>query len=868
MLLPRAAAILALTCLGCTGPVEHDVRQSVAAAPWCPRGFDPDTNLSDLLQAVHTAAAQGRLPQRTARLFDHIAFDDLAAYTAATAIPYTPAELELWTRNRVLPPREDFGLVQLPEQLRHVATFTAYVGVSTDSNLSYFESISETAFRQLLSTIDPIKTDGGITLSELLFAAAHLDRLPTEQRAAFELLIEYVSDPEQYGEVALRQTRVVFVPGPDALTPRVYTVFSSARVDSYELDPPCGAIEGRADELDPAALVSVLPVLANVNRRVALGASVLLRDELFASAAGCPRVDDIDVPSIDELQGAVTTVQASLDTFRDLHDHIADHDPMDDPQTLLARQRELEAHYLMPLGTEVDDLRHLVALREPGSPAEHDATVAALATRVRTDLSGLQNGSGACLGRGTATIRATTNQTDVTGHCPPSHDVSVDCTIETAGGGNLTCTVSYEIASYAGSPSNRCYTFDGSRTLTRPGQLHPRDRVVLSVEDAYDSQVRVQLGLLDRGTLALEQLYVRAGDHAVTFDGLATATVRWIGDADVTDGWRPVSHTGAPTARMGHAAVWTGDEMIIWGGTYWSHPTRRSDDGMRYAPATDTWRPMSKQHAPAGPFSHAVWTGTELLVWGGTAASSGRYDPATDRWSPMSVVGAPDLNDSVAVWTGSQLLLWGTGPEGVAGGRYDPALDAWTPMSTAQSPGERFGAVTVWTGTRMIVWGGTLSGPTWAPLATGASYDPVTDTWTPIPAAPRTGSGHAVWTGDEMIVWPVGLRFDPFASVWRDVRTAGRPPAEHRNIVWTGTEMLVWGGGLATTSPYHPGGRYDPRTDTWTPLLLPPTASMTDATPLDGQSLVWTGHEMIAWGGGYQYRLSTYTFQNGARFTY
>ena len=33
------------------------------------------------------------------------------------------------------------------------------------------------------------------------------------------------------------------------------------------------------------------------------------------------------------------------------------------------------------------------------------------------------------------------------------------------------------------------------------------------------------------------------------------------------DSWTATSTTNAPTARQAHTAVWTGSEMIIWGGT-------------------------------------------------------------------------------------------------------------------------------------------------------------------------------------------------------------------------------------------------------------------------------------------------------------
>ena len=38
------------------------------------------------------------------------------------------------------------------------------------------------------------------------------------------------------------------------------------------------------------------------------------------------------------------------------------------------------------------------------------------------------------------------------------------------------------------------------------------------------------------------------------------------GDPPCTDQWTATSTTNAPSARDGHTAVWTGSEMIVWGG--------------------------------------------------------------------------------------------------------------------------------------------------------------------------------------------------------------------------------------------------------------------------------------------------------------
>ena len=72
---------------------------------------------------------------------------------------------------------------------------------------------------------------------------------------------------------------------------------------------------------------------------------------------------------------------------------------------------------------------------------------------------------------------------------------------------------------------------------------------------------------------------------------------------------------GAPSGRNYHTAVWTGSEMIVWGGL---GVEVDFNTGGRYSPSTDTWTATSTTNAPSGRDLHtAVWTGTEMIVWGG-----------------------------------------------------------------------------------------------------------------------------------------------------------------------------------------------------------------------------------------------------------
>jgi hypothetical protein len=174
-----------------------------------------------------------------------------------------------------------------------------------------------------------------------------------------------------------------------------------------------------------------------------------------------------------------------------------------------------------------------------------------------------------------------------------------------------------------------------------------------------------------------------------------------------------MSTAGAPAARCAHTAVWTGTEMIVWGGL----TTGGIDvaNGGRYDPATNTWAPMSSSGAPSARRLHSgVWTGAELVVFGGspTNATGGRYAPATDTWTPLPAAGAPSPRQyHSAVWTGAAMIVWGGGNSattvaGDTGAAYDPIANRWAPTTLTGAPAGRYLHTAVWTGVEMIVWGG------------------------------------------------------------------------------------------------------------------------------------------------------------------
>ena len=287
------------------------------------------------------------------------------------------------------------------------------------------------------------------------------------------------------------------------------------------------------------------------------------------------------------------------------------------------------------------------------------------------------------------------------------------------------------------------------------------------------------------------------------------------------DSWTPTSSVNAPENASGQSVVWTGSEMILWGGKGIYGTSSYNNTGARYRPATDTWQATSTIGAPASRGEHlAVYPGKEMLVWGGRVGTlvsyndGGRYNPSADSWMPITTTGAPPpsfTSDSVAVWTGKEMIVWEKSTN--EGGRYDPAQDLWRPITTTGAPS--------------------------------------------IPASVNPVSLHAVWTGQELIVFYTcpydgcpfsGGRYDPDTDSWKPMSSVNAAHVDQgAAIVWTGHDVLIYGG-LSWWGDWGPnaGGRYNPATDVWTLLTPAPTLNQTAVT-----QGVWTGSEMIVLGNRY-----------------
>lgn len=195
-------------------------------------------------------------------------------------------------------------------------------------------------------------------------------------------------------------------------------------------------------------------------------------------------------------------------------------------------------------------------------------------------------------------------------------------------------------------------------------------------------------------------------------------------------------------------AVWTGEELLLWGGGF-SYKTEKAEyAGAAFNPDTSKLRPLPEAPIPSRWWHTAIWAGAEMLVWGGSDGRHERrdgaaYDPRSDSWRRIADAPIGGYAHSV-VWTGEEMIVWGgsddyesEGTRGFprtflnVGAAYDPRSDTWRTLEP--SPLEPRGwHSAIWNGEEMIIWGG-------AHASNDGAYDPDTDSWREIPHGPLSG---------------------------------------------------------------------------------------------------------------------------------
>ena len=235
------------------------------------------------------------------------------------------------------------------------------------------------------------------------------------------------------------------------------------------------------------------------------------------------------------------------------------------------------------------------------------------------------------------------------------------------------------------------------------------------------------------------------------------------------------------TARGDAAVVWTGRELIVWGGSAGSHGAHLYGDGAAYDPSTNSWRVLPPAPLPPTADASAVWAGSEMVVFGGyddeslgafhVTNAAAAYNPLTNSWRTLPPAPLSPRARAIALWTGKKVIVLGGQPAVITatlqsygdGAAFDPSNDTWQHLrapvpphghrlawETAVQAGNKLLAFSSWTesrslghGTQAVSFGADLF-----------AYGLTTRRWSLVPARPDAlqDPEEALWTGHLLVV--------------------------------------------------------------------------------------------------------------------
>ena len=322
------------------------------------------------------------------------------------------------------------------------------------------------------------------------------------------------------------------------------------------------------------------------------------------------------------------------------------------------------------------------------------------------------------------------------------------------------------------------------------------------------------------------------------------------------------------STRYRPIVVWTDNRLIVWGGEVDSQSADMRNDGASYDPATRRWTMLPPAPISGRLAAAAVWTGTELVIWGGyddvginhfhVATSGAAYNPQTRTWRLLPNSPLKGAHDAGIAWTGTEVVIVDGQPALMTNtvrsvrqaASWNPSTDRWRtlPRQPAGTPAAFNVTVAHWAGDRLLVFhsydvGGDPS------AVTADSYDPGSNSWTHLHKC--DGAGYVVNAYDldgQVLVPPFGdasaFLYSPQHNTWTP--TAAVPLSTDVSALTPDGRLLILTGSLEGYD-IKPGDSalWDPRTDTWakSPRLPVNVGDETVAVQASNAVLIWTGDD-------------------------
>ena len=290
--------------------------------------------------------------------------------------------------------------------------------------------------------------------------------------------------------------------------------------------------------------------------------------------------------------------------------------------------------------------------------------------------------------------------------------------------------------------------------------------------------------------------------------------------------------------RLSADLIWTGEEMIVWGGKQARDGLTTLVDGAAFNPDTDEWRSIASFPLQGPQATRAVWGDGEMIVVSPNGTFG--YDPVSDSWRNISNGVVPsEWHDRMLYFEG-KVYVWARSSQ-----IHELTLETgqWRPLDGPATPGEAspYSGVLRATNDRVIAVTldgsgcsgkhySQLMGETWGLLP---DMTLATDEYSDCSTANQTAA-----VSNDLVIWddethPVAI-YSTYRNEWREL-----PPIPLGGMEGA-TGPVPMGTDHFLVPRWGDAAIFNATTEEWARVILPGQGS--DA------EMIWTGEEILAWG--------------------
>ncbi|TLZ72168.1 MAG: hypothetical protein E6K10_02965 [Methanobacteriota archaeon] len=243
-----------------------------------------------------------------------------------------------------------------------------------------------------------------------------------------------------------------------------------------------------------------------------------------------------------------------------------------------------------------------------------------------------------------------------------------------------------------------------------------------------------------------------------------------------------------PGARYGASALWTGTEILIFGGATW---TGDWNDTLHFNPVTKVLR-YGTNMTSTRSFAPTVWTGHYAYLFGGAWGldqiryDALRYDPQTEAMVVVPNSRLPGFPRQItATWDGTRAIIFGGGDAAFSVMTFDPATETYSYLNATAFSRVVTGS-SVQIGTYSYVFSGWQVGPGYVNRIQRLRVEPADSGTSTAVFAPPRGLTAAAAIGDRAYVFG-GWNGTAYSNAIEVFHSAEGPNL----LLWIGVAGLV-----------------------------------------------------------------------------